>query len=42
MLNIPIIYEEDTFLVIEKPAGIVVNRADSVIFNFQIKGKKNL
>jgi len=30
MLNIPIIYEEDTFLVIEKPAGIVVNRADSV------------
>lgn len=31
MQNIKIIYEEDGFLVIEKPAGIVVNRAESVV-----------
>ncbi len=30
MIHIPIIHEDESFLVIEKPAGLVVNRADSV------------
>ncbi len=29
-MDIPIIYEDDFFLVIDKPAGLVVNRAESV------------
>jgi len=29
-MNIPVIYEDDELLVINKPAGIIVNRADSV------------
>lgn len=29
-MNIPILYEDDSLLVIDKPPGIVVNRADSV------------
>lgn len=29
-MNIPILFEEETFTVIDKPAGIVVNRASSV------------
>ncbi len=29
-MNIPILYEDDSLLVINKPAGIVVNRAESV------------
>jgi len=29
-MNIPILYEDDSLLVINKPPGIVVNRADSV------------
>lgn len=29
-MDIPVIYEDDSLLVINKPAGVVVNRADSV------------
>lgn len=29
-MNIPILFENDAMLIIDKPAGIVVNRADSV------------
>lgn len=29
-MNIPILFEDDHFLCIDKPAGVVVNRADSV------------
>lgn len=33
MIDIPIVYEDDSILVINKPAGIIVNRADTVKFD---------
>ena len=30
MIDIPIVYEDDALLVINKPAGVIVNRAETV------------
>lgn len=30
MIDIPVLYEDDSLLVVDKPAGVIVNRADTV------------